>query len=50
MNLALKMVLAFIFIALSTFARADAEILRPFILASKVVGGLDGVTETTRTA
>ena len=50
MNLVLKVVLAFTFVALSTFARADAEVLRPFILASKVVGALDGITETTRTA
>lgn len=47
---ALKVVLALIFLSLSPFVRAETEILRPFILASKATGALDVAAETTRAA
>ena len=50
MKTVLKVALTCIFLSISGLTWADAEILKPFILASKTTGALDSVAETTKTA
>lgn len=48
MKTLLKVLFSFALITIAGFAKADAEVLRPFILASKATGTIDAVAETTR--
>ena len=50
MKTAFKAVLTCIYLGLSGFALADAEILRPFVLASKSSGPIEVTADSTKTA
>jgi hypothetical protein len=50
MKTLLKVLFSFLLITIAGFARADAEVLRPFILGSKVTGTIDAVAETTKSS
>jgi hypothetical protein len=50
MKTLLKVLFSFLLITIAGFARADAEVLRPFILGSKATGTIDAVAETTKSS
>ena len=50
MKTLMKVLLSLVLIATASFAKADPELLKPFILASKASGTLDAVAEASKTS